>query len=278
MKIIKFDPILLRDAERVLETAPYSVKEDVFSLIEVFSGNAYIAYSLGTPVGIICSDIYEGKRRASFSLYVCPKYRRRGVGTSLLSAVSEQAKKTGISSLICDFENNGELVPFVSSLGFIKKYSSHFMTYYIDSPIFVQGFAKYDNSMFLQFVNAEADAFYPIRHKIGIEPERIQPTENVRSFLNKAADKYFVYRENGKILAGGGVYNGEITDIFVSEEARGQGLGRKTVQRCIYEAYRSGEISVSRWVITENTPAVNLYTSLGFQTEKTHDFYVKQLI
>lgn len=278
MKIIKFDPILLRDAERVLETAPYSVKEDLFSLIEIFSTNAYIAYSLGTPVGIICSDVYEGKRRASFSLYVCPKYRRKGVGSSLLSTVSEHAKKTGISSLICDFVNDSGLVAFVSSLGFKKKYSSHFMTYHIDRPIYVQGFEKYDDSMFLQFINTEADAFYPIRHRIGIEPERIQPTENARSFLNKAADKYFVYRENGKILSGGGVYNGEITDIFVSEEARGQGLGRKTVQRCIYEAYRSGERSVSLWVITENSPAVNLYTSLGFQTEKTHEFYVKQLV
>ncbi len=278
MKIIKFDPILLRDAERILETAPFSAKEDIMSLLELFSKNAYIAYSLGTPVGIACSNVYEGKRRADFSVYVCPKYRRRGIGTALVSSVVEQAKKTGLNSLICDFEKNEELISFVSSLGFEKRYSSHFMTYYIESASIVSGFEKYDNSMFLQFVNAEADAFYPIRHRLGIEPERIQATENVRSFLSKAADKYFVYRIDGEIVAGGGVYNGEITDIFVSEKARGQGLGRKTVQRCIYEAYRSGERMVSLWVISENTPAVNLYRSLGFQPEKTHDFYTKQIL
>lgn len=277
MKIIKFDPILMRDADRILETASFSAKEEILSLLELFSKNAFLAYSLGTPVGIICSDVYDGKKRANFSVYVCPKYRRRGIGTALVSAVVEQAKKTSINSLICDFPNDRELISFVSSIGFQKRYSSHFMTYFIESASYVSGFENYDNSMFLQFVNAEADAFYPLRHRIGIEPERIQATENVRSFLVKAADKYFVYRQNGEIIAGGGVYNGEITDIFVSEKARGCGLGRKMIQKCIYEAYRSGERMVSLWVITENTPAVNLYRSLGFQTEKTHDFYIKQI-
>lgn len=277
MKIVKFDPILLRDAERVLEHAPYPVREDIFSLLDVFSKNAYIAYSLGFPVGIACSDIFNGRKRAKFAVFVQPKYRRRGIGKELFLSVLEQANQAGMKSLVCDFPSDSDNVFFVSSLGFEKRYSSHFMTIPVTARRSVSGFEQYDDSMFLSFVNDEAKAFYPIRSRLGIEPIVIEPNENIRSFLSKAADKYFVYRENGEVLAGGGVYNAEITDIFVAPKLRGQGLGRKIVERCLFEAYKLGYKTVSLWVIAENTPAVSLYLSIGFTVERTHDFFVKQI-
>lgn len=277
MKIVKFDPILLRDAERVLEHAPYPVREEIFSLLDVFSKNTYIAYSLGFPVGIACSDIFDGRKRAKFAVFVQPKYRRRGIGKDLFLSVLEQAKQAGMKSLVCDFPSDSDNVFFVSSLGFEKRYSSHFMTISVTSRRSVSGFEQYDDSMFLSFVNAEAKAFYPIRSRLGIEPVVIEPNENIRSFLSKAADKYFVYRENGEVLAGGGVYNAEITDIFVAPKLRGQGVGRKIVERCLFEAYKLGYKTVSLWVIAENIPAVSLYSSVGFTIERTHDFFVLQI-
>ena len=202
MKIVKFDPILLRDAERVLEHAPYPVREDIFSLLDVFSKNAYIAYSLGFPVGIACSDIFNGRKRAKFAVFVQPKYRRRGIGKELFLSVLEQANQAGMKSLVCDFPSDSDNVFFVSSLGFEKRYSSHFMTIPVTARRSVSGFEQYDDSMFLSFVNAEAKAFYPIRSRLGIEPVVIEPNENIRSFLSiSKVSPSFIYLHfilNGK--------------------------------------------------------------------------------
>ncbi len=277
MRIIKFDPLLFNDANRALEEAVYDVRENILSLLDTFSGNAFIAYSLGRPVGIICSDMTGTKSRASFSLYVAPKYRRKGIGSALFEAVCKQAAEKGVDGILCDFAFDEAAVGFISSLGFNKIYSSHYMSLNTYASKDTLGFERYNDGMFFDFVNAEAKAFYPIRSRLGIKPAMILPTENMRSFLSKAADSYFVLRKNGQIVAGGGVYLGEISDIFVDESMRNCGIGKKLIERCVSQAYKNRIETVFLWVISDNRPAVGLYRSLGFETLKTHDFYIKYL-
>ncbi|MBO4392252.1 MAG: GNAT family N-acetyltransferase [Clostridia bacterium] len=275
MKIIKYDSFFGRDVSRVLDTVPYSEKTEISLLLDSFPENGYISYSLGTPTGIACSDISPGRTRAVFHIFVMPSYRLRGAGSALFSSVYKQACNSGIQNLFCGIEREGKFAPFAEKLGMKKKYSSDFMTFHGEVPQSAEIFEKYNDSMFFDFVNAEGAAFLPVRLRTGAEPARLAPTQNVRSFLSRAADDYFVLRHDGRIIAGAGCHKGEISDVFVSEEFRGQGIGGKLIERCVYHCDKKGYSPVFLNVVSDNNHAVSLYRSLGFVTEKTTDYYVK---
>lgn len=278
MKIFRFDPLLSRDAERILENAGLSDRERIVSVLDSFPNNAFIAYSLGSPVGIACSEASEGRSRAEFCIFVVPKYRLRGYGTRLYCKLAEHAGTIGTKTLVCSLPNSSGHTDFLLKLGFKKKYSSKHMIFSGITPENVESFEKYDDSMFYDFVDAEAKSFLPVRLRTGTEPPMIQPTENVRSFLSKAAESYFVLRnDSGRIIAGAGCYNGEISDVFVDERYRGQGIGRKLVEKCIVFSRKNGFEPVRLSVVSDNEPAVSLYSSIGFKTDTIEDYYVKNI-
>jgi ribosomal protein S18 acetylase RimI-like enzyme len=60
-----------------------------------------------------------------------------------------------------------------------------------------------------------------------------------------------------------------LEDLFVSADARGQGLGRALTTAVLERAAARGCRRVELDVNTENPAALNLYRSLGFETGKT---------
>jgi GNAT superfamily N-acetyltransferase len=60
---------------------------------------------------------------------------------------------------------------------------------------------------------------------------------------------------------GVGIY----TNVIVRAEARGQGLGRKLMHAALNWTRSVGATEAAIQVVSANTPAVNLYTSLGFK-------------
>jgi ribosomal protein S18 acetylase RimI-like enzyme len=59
-------------------------------------------------------------------------------------------------------------------------------------------------------------------------------------------------------------WTSRIAAMAVAPEVRGRGVGRQIMQGAIREAVSRGDRSVLLEVIENNTPAVNLYTGLGF--------------
>jgi len=278
MKIVKSDPVFSRDIDRVLDSAGFSEREKIMSMIEAFPDNVFIAYSLGSPVGIVCSEAYYERSRAEICIFVVPKHRCKGIGSKLFVQISEHAKSLGVKNLMFSIDKESVYSGFIIKLGFVKKYSSCHMVFSGDTPHNAESFEKYDDSMFLEFVEAEAKAFLSVRLRTGTEPPMIQPTGNVRSFLSNAADSYFVLRDDkGHIIAGAGSYNGVISDVFVEENCRGKGIGRKIVERCIASSRMKGFKNIYLTVVEDNYPAVRLYTSMGFVTERVDDYYTKTI-
>jgi ribosomal protein S18 acetylase RimI-like enzyme len=277
MKIIKYDSLFVRDISRILDAVPYSKKTEISLLLDTYPENGYIAYSLGSPVALACSDIIGGRTRAAFHVFVLPSYRRRGAGTGLFSCIYKQGREEGIKNLICGIDSSSEAAHWAEKLGMKKKYSSEYMTFHGELPQNTEQFEKYCDSMFYDFVEAEGTAFLPVRMRTGAEPLRLQPTPNVRSFLSRAQDDYFVVRKNGSVVAGAGCYRGEVSDVFVSSDLRGRGIARALVERCIVHCRKKRYTPVFLNVVSDNLPAVNLYRSLGFVTENTTDFYVKAI-
>ena len=59
---------------------------------------------------------------------------------------------------------------------------------------------------------------------------------------------------------GTGVY----TNVIVHSDRRGQGIGRRLMQAALAWTSSVGATDAAIQVVSDNTPAVNLYTSLGF--------------
>lgn len=57
----------------------------------------------------------------------------------------------------------------------------------------------------------------------------------------------------------------EIISLAVQAECRGQGLGRKLLQRLLARIGRAGASKVSLMVRADNQVAINLYRSMGFR-------------
>ncbi|MBQ6172964.1 MAG: GNAT family N-acetyltransferase [Clostridia bacterium] len=277
MKIIKHDSFFCRDISNVLNAVPFQQRSEISLTLNTFPENGFIAYSLGSPVGIGCSDVTPGKKRTNIYIFVLTAYRRKGIGTELFSSIVKQGKSKGIQHFFCEINSKSESSFFVEKIGMNKKYSSDRMIFQGTVPQSTEMFEKYNDSMFYDFIRAEGEAFLPIRRRTGAEPLILQPTPNVRSFLAKARDDYFVLRKNGKIEAGAGCFKGEISDVFVSAGLQGQGIGRKLVEKCIVHSKNKGYDPVFLNVVSDNIPAVTLYRSLGFVVEKTSDFYVKTI-
>jgi ribosomal protein S18 acetylase RimI-like enzyme len=61
-------------------------------------------------------------------------------------------------------------------------------------------------------------------------------------------------------------HSAHIVSVFVKSEYQGQGIGRQLLQATIARAKKQPGIEIVRLeVMTTNTPAYNLYTSLGFK-------------
>jgi ribosomal protein S18 acetylase RimI-like enzyme len=58
----------------------------------------------------------------------------------------------------------------------------------------------------------------------------------------------------------------ELEDLFVREEAQGQGLGRALVEATIERATARGCRRIQLDTAEENVPAISLYESLGFRS------------
>ncbi len=58
--------------------------------------------------------------------------------------------------------------------------------------------------------------------------------------------------------------------VAVLPEWRGRGVGRQMMERALAEAARGGRRRVGLYVVEGNTPAVRLYTSLGFRVQRVH--------
>ncbi|HHY83013.1 MAG TPA: ribosomal protein S18-alanine N-acetyltransferase [Clostridiales bacterium] len=85
---------------------------------------------------------------------------------------------------------------------------------------------------------------------------------------NKCA-RYYVARDDSRIIGYGGMWlvldEAHITNIAVHPDYRRRGIGRRIMQTLINEAVRLGKTRMTLEVRVSNTPAINLYKSLGFE-------------
>ena len=92
-------------------------------------------------------------------------------------------------------------------------------------------------------------------------------------FQSTTGSCYFVAEENGKLIGGAGIFptddlpidTCELVKMYLSPEARGLGLGKSMINRCLDVAAELGFKQVYLETMPELKKAVSVYEKFGFE-------------
>lgn len=98
-------------------------------------------------------------------------------------------------------------------------------------------------------------------------------TDNLFELFQKERAAYNVAEVNGKIVGGGGIYptdglpgdTCELVKMYLLPEARGLGLGKLLIEKCIEEAKENGFKNIYLETMPELKQALNVYAKFGFE-------------
>ena len=127
-----------------------------------------------------------------------------------------------------------------------------------------------DNATIAKIIRSSLDS-----HGLGI-PGTVytDPTTDDLYTLFKNKDSiYYIAEEGGKVLGGCGLFptkglpDGyiELVKLYLSDEAKGQGLGEKLMRHCITWAKKKGYTHLYLETINELSSAIKLYKKLSFK-------------
>jgi putative acetyltransferase len=127
-----------------------------------------------------------------------------------------------------------------------------------------------DNSMLAKVVRdtlAEFGANHP--DTVYYDPT----TDTLFELFQKKGAKYFVAELDGKVVGGGGIYptNGlsgdtcELVKMYLLPHARGLGLGKTLIEKCLQAARENGFHKVYLETMPELKQALKVYQKFGFE-------------
>jgi putative acetyltransferase len=98
-------------------------------------------------------------------------------------------------------------------------------------------------------------------------------TDHLSEVFQKEGSVYFVALLGGKIIGGGGIYptdgldpdTCELVKMYLLPEARGLGLGRTLIQKCLEFAKNAGYKKVYLESMPELKKALKVYARFGFE-------------
>lgn len=98
-------------------------------------------------------------------------------------------------------------------------------------------------------------------------------TDNLSALFETAGSAYFVAAEEGELLGGCGIFptpglpagTCELVKLYISNKARGRGLGKLLMEHCLDKARQSGYLQVYLETMPELNIAVPMYEKMGFE-------------
>jgi len=98
-------------------------------------------------------------------------------------------------------------------------------------------------------------------------------TDTLFEVFQTPRSKYFLAELNNKIVGGGGIYptdglppdTCELVKMYLLPEARGKGLGRTLIEKCIEAAAENGFKNIYLETMPELKQALSVYEKFGFE-------------
>lgn len=102
-------------------------------------------------------------------------------------------------------------------------------------------------------------------------------TDDLYTLFQKEQSVYYIAEKNGIMVGGCGIYPTqglpegcvELVKLYLVKEARGMGLGKRLMEKCLKAAKEMGYTAVYLESMPELNSAIDLYRSLGFESRTT---------
>lgn len=99
-----------------------------------------------------------------------------------------------------------------------------------------------------------------------------ETTDHLSEVFKNPNSIYFVAELNGEVVGGGGIYptadlpeaTCELVKLYLSSKARGKGLGKLLLEKCIHTAKALGYKKIYLETMPELTIAIPMYEKMGF--------------
>ncbi len=238
----------------------------------------FLYYEQDLLVGFLEIDDY-GSKEKDFEGMVHPEHRRKGIATRLLQGAKEEGRHSGIEQLVLTCERASTSgTAFAKAVNAQPAFSEHAMVLgtYKERPLFD------DRLTFRQAVSADDLAMI-----VAIMATNMGDVEEAKTYvadMEKLDNQRFYLMTFGGSEVGCDEAVGSLrvskveqkTGIYgfvVRPEYRGKGYGRQLLQEVIRILQNEGSQEIMLDVDVDNTNALGLYLSCGFEITTTYDYY-----
>lgn len=240
--------------------------------------NDFLYFVDSTLVGYLALDSWGIEEKELVGM-VHPDHRRRGIFRALLAAAKEECINRGINKLILTCEHSsGSGQAFVQAVAAHHAFSEHEMVLgtfqergVFDERLFFQG-ADVSNLAILVSVSAKSfgDPEEITRQRFS---KLFQEPHN-HFYLATFGEEGLGCREPvGMLRLDEGSNKVGIYGFGVLPDYRRRGYGRQMLEEAIRIIRAKSQKKIMLDVETDNTHAIRLYTSCGFEIKTTYDYY-----
>jgi ribosomal protein S18 acetylase RimI-like enzyme len=235
----------------------------------------FLYYEDGKLAGYLNISSYGTKEKELLGM-VHPEYRRKGIFRTLLAVAREECMRRGVQklTLVCEHASRSGLA-FASAIGAHHDFSEHAMV--------LEDFQERrtaDERVHTREAGAEDfDALAPIMTTDFGDAQ--EADSYIAQFLQQPGQRFYLGMLNGESI--GCLRLDEMEDevgiygFVVHPAYRGRGYGRQILEAAIRTIRAEGDKRITLEVATNNTNAIGLYRSCGFQVMTTYDYYTIDL-
>lgn len=203
---------------------------------------------------------------------VHPDYRRKGVFSKLFSLASAEWQNRNSSTMLLLTDKNSQVgTNFIKSTGASYNHSEYDMVLNMDKDI-----KRRLNTVRLRKSTAD-DAEEAARQNLIYFNMEFTEEDNVETTDGSYSNITYIAEENstsvGKVRTELNNGRGGIFGLGVLPEFRGKGYGREILTMAIEELKKNKAGEIFLQVLTDNSNALNLYKSCGFEERYTMEYY-----
>jgi ribosomal protein S18 acetylase RimI-like enzyme len=233
--------------------------------------NDFLYYEDEILVGYLSVESWGTKEREATGM-VHPDYRRKGIFSALLTATKKECQQRGVQKLILVCQHTSQSgQAFVKSLGAQHEYSEHEMVLgtFREKQIFHEGLHMRQANM------SDLDTIVSI---LATDSGNVESVKQwIKKCLEEPAWRFYLATLDDKPLGCLRLDDmGDQVGIYAFEVRlgyRGLGYGRQMLEQAIRIIRSESQKPIMLDVETDNTNAIGLYCSCGFEIKTTYDYY-----
>jgi ribosomal protein S18 acetylase RimI-like enzyme len=233
--------------------------------------NDFLYYENGFLVGYLSIESWGTREREATGM-VHPDYRRKGIFSDILTAAKKECQRRGAQKIILVCEHAAQSgQAFIKSIEVRPEYAEHEMVLgtFRERRIFHKGLHMRQANM------SDLDTIVAI---LATDSGNVESVKQwIRKCLEEPSWRFYLATLDGKPLGCLRLDDmGDQVGIYAFEVRlgyRGLGYGRQMLEEAIRIIRAGSQKPIMLDVETDNTNAIGLYQSCGFEIKTTYDYF-----